>query len=104
DTLLLLHVVGPLAGRRLSSMSCSGGEAVLVADLAEIHGLMTPPFPPSVAADLRTVLGPHVNVANPLDYHTFIWADMDQQAACFATVLRAGFDISLLILDFPRAD
>jgi acetyl-CoA synthetase len=104
DTLALLHVVGPLTGRRLSSMSCSGGEAALVADLAEMYGLVTPPFSPSVGADLQTVLGPSVNVSNPLDYHTFIWGDRDQQAACFNIVLRADFDINLLILDFPRPD
>jgi acetyl-CoA synthetase len=104
DTLVLLHVVGPLAGRRLSSMSCSGGEAALIADLAEMHGLVTPPFPPPVRADLQTVLGPRVNVANPLDYHTFIWGDRDRQAACFSIVLQADFDINLLVLDFPRAD
>src|SRR5690606_502065 len=34
ETLKLLHVHGPLPGPRLSSMSCSGGEAGLIADAA----------------------------------------------------------------------
>jgi acetate---CoA ligase (ADP-forming) len=104
DTLLLLHVAGPLPGRRLSSMSCSGGEASMIADLAEIHGLSTPPLGSSAAAALQNVVGPHVNVTNPLDYHTYIWGDLEAQTACFAAMLKDDFDIHLLILDFPRAD
>ena len=34
ESLMLLHAVGPLSGRRLSSMSCSGGEASVMADSA----------------------------------------------------------------------
>jgi acyl-CoA synthetase (NDP forming) len=104
DALMLLHVRGPLLGRRLSSMSCSGGEASLVADLAEGHGLSTPPLGSHAASQLESVLGPNVNVANPLDYHTYIWGDLNAQQSCFRAMLNAGFDINLLILDFPRAD
>ena len=35
ETLKLLHVAGPLPGPKLSSMSCSGGEASVMADSAE---------------------------------------------------------------------
>ena len=35
ETLKLLHVMGPLPGAKLSSMSCSGGEASVMADSAE---------------------------------------------------------------------
>ena len=35
ESLMLLHAVGPLSGRRLSSMSCSGGEASVMADSAK---------------------------------------------------------------------
>ncbi|MFM9934788.1 MAG: acetate--CoA ligase family protein [Novosphingobium sp.] len=104
ETLKLLHVSGPLRGRRITSASCSGGEASLTADLAERAGLDTPDFPKGVQADLEAVLGPRVNVANPLDYHTYIWGDEAAQTACFAGMLRADFEASLLILDFPRAD
>jgi acetate---CoA ligase (ADP-forming) len=104
DTLLLLHVSGPLPGRRLSSMSCSGGEASLIADLAEIHGLTTPALASSTTTELQNILGPHVNVANPLDYHTYIWGDLTAQTLCFAAMLKEDFDIHLLVLDFPRAD
>ena len=104
ETLKLLHVSGPLRGRRITSASCSGGEASLTADLAERAGLETPDFPTGVQAELEAVLGSRVNVANPLDYHTYIWGDEAAQAACFAGMLGADFEASLLILDFPRAD
>lgn len=104
ETLKLLHVAGPLRGRRITSASCSGGEASLTADLAEAAGLETPDFPPATQSALEAVLGPRVHVANPLDYHTYIWGDEAAQAACFGAMMDAGFEASLLILDFPRAD
>lgn len=104
ETLKLLHVAGPLRGRRITSASCSGGEASLTADLAEAAGLETPDFPPATQAALEEVLGPRVHVANPLDYHTYIWGDLAATTACFAAMLSADFEASLLILDFPRAD
>lgn len=104
ETLKLLHVAGPLRGRRITSASCSGGEASLTADLAEAAGLETPDFPPATQSSLEAVLGPRVHVANPLDYHTYIWGDEAAQAACFGAMMGADFEASLLILDFPRAD
>ena len=104
ETLKLLHLYGPLPGTRISSMSCSGGEASLVADLAEDFGLETPPLQPEAAQALAAVLGPKVPLANPLDYHTYIWGDAPQLTACFSAMLGGGFDMNLLILDFPRAD
>ena len=104
EALKLLHVAGPLRGRRITSASCSGGEASLTADLAERAGLETPDFPAGVQGELEAALGPRVKVANPLDYHTYIWGDEAAQTACFAGMLRADFEVSMLILDFPRAD
>ncbi|WP_298170370.1 acetate--CoA ligase family protein [Novosphingobium sp.] len=104
ETLKLLHVAGPLRGRLITSASCSGGEASLTADLAEAAGLETPDFPAATQAALEEVLGPRVHVANPLDYHTYIWGDEAAQTACFGAMMGAGFEASLLILDFPRAD
>jgi acetyl-CoA synthetase len=104
ETLKLLHVAGPLRGRRITSASCSGGEASLTADLAEAAGLETPDFPAPTQAALEDVLGPRVHVANPLDYHTYIWGDLAATTACFGAMLGADFEAALLILDFPRAD
>ena len=104
ETLKLLHVCGPLAGRRIISASCSGGEASLVADLAQPRRLDMPAIPAPARAALHAVLGDKVSLANPLDYHTYIWGDLAAQTACFSALLDCSFDMHLLVLDFPRAD
>lgn len=101
ETLKLLHVCGPLAGRRIGSLSCSGGEASLVADLGERAGLTFPPLPAAVQAALHEVLGPRVGLANPLDYQTYIWADEPALRRCFEAMLQAPVDATLLVLDVP---
>src|SRR3546814_10928552 len=57
-----------------------------------------------VCSSNLATLGPLVTVANPLDYHTFIWANEPAMTATFAAMVAAGFDLNLLVLDFPRAD
>ena len=104
ETLRFLHVHGPLGGARIASASCSGGEAALLADLAGPRGVTFPPFPDDVRDGLRSVLGERVTVANPLDYHTYIWGDLDAQTACFTQALSSGFDDHVLVLDVPRTD
>jgi acetyl-CoA synthetase len=104
ETCKFLHVHGPLQGKRIISASCSGGEASLVADLAQPRGLEMPPIPPAADARLRAVLGDKVNVANPLDYHTYIWGDLAAQTECFAGLMDCQFDAHLLVLDYPRLD
>jgi acetyl-CoA synthetase len=104
ETLKFLHVHGGLQGHSIVSASCSGGEASLVADLAQVHGLTMPELPQSAHDRLLQVLGDKVTVANPLDYHTYIWGDLAAQTECFAGLMDCGFDAHILVLDFPRAD
>ncbi len=104
ETCKFLHVHGPLSGKRIISASCSGGEASLVADLAQPRGLDMPAISPAAQARLRAVLGDKVNVANPLDYHTYIWGDLAAQTECFSGLMDCGFDATLLVLDYPRLD
>lgn len=102
ETLKLLHVHGPLPGRGIATASCSGGEAALVADLAQHHGVGMPSLPPDCAARLRAVLGESVAVGNPLDYHTYVWGDPARQEACFTALLGARLDLHVLVLDIPH--
>lgn len=104
ETLKLLHVTGPLANTQIASMSCSGGEAGLIADIADRHGLSFPPLSPSQENQLRSVLGPLVSPANPLDYHTQIWGKCEALTKTFSIMMEPPLSISLVILDFPRAD
>lgn len=104
ETLKLLHVAGPLAGYTLSSMSCSGGEASVMADSAEGRGLRFPALTTEHRSRVKETLGPLVAVANPLDYNTFIWNNEPALAATFTAFVSGGFDLNMLVLDFPRAD
>jgi acyl-CoA synthetase (NDP forming) len=101
ETLKLLHYGGPLPGRRLLSLSCSGGEAALAADLALDRGLSFPPFPDAAATKVGATLNELVTIDNPLDYHTFIWGQPDSLRSTFAAALGGGFDAGMLILDTP---
>lgn len=104
ETLKLMHLFGGLPGRRISSMSCSGGEAALIADLAADRGLDFAPIPAKNAARMQELLTEKVHVANPLDYHTYIWGDEAANTAVFTEMLKSGFDLNLLVLDQPRTD
>lgn len=104
ETLKCLGMAGPLTGNRLVSMSCSGGEASLIADLARDLPLAFPDMEPDHKRAIGDTLNEYVTVSNPLDYHTFIWGDEERMAACFSAVMQGGYDMTLLILDMPRRD
>lgn len=103
ETLKIFHVHGPQIGRRLCSLSCSGGEAGLVADLAAPFGIDFPPVPQPTHDRLLAVLGEIPTIANPLDYHTFIWGDGPKTTEVFSAMLEA-YDAGICIIDAPRAD
>ena len=121
ETLKYLAVAGPLPGNRIASMSCSGGEATLVADLAAAHDLQFPALDAARGRAVQATLGDAVAVDNPLDYHTYIWADRARMTATFRAFICGdggdggngdrdddgagdGFDLTLLVLDMPGDD
>ena len=102
ETLKFVSCGGVLAGTRIGSLSCSGGEASMVADLAERVGLHMPALSDESARALYDVLGDRVHIANPLDYDVHIWGDREALHACFSAMLGNGFDCTLLVIDYPR--
>ena len=104
EMLKLLQTAGRLRGRRIMSLSCSGGEAGHIADLAAERRLCFPPPPPKPKAKLQAVLGKRVTIANPLDYHTYIWRDPAALYAAYRAAFDcgAGFDNSDLRLSARR--
>ncbi|TBA72490.1 acetate--CoA ligase family protein [Rhizobium ruizarguesonis] len=104
ETLKLLHVAGPLASHSISSMSCSGGEASLMADAAVGRNVEFPALQPQQLPRLRRVLGEMVTLSNPLDYHTFVWGDLARQTEAFRAMFEGGYALNLVVLDFPRGD
>ncbi|MCA2010492.1 acetate--CoA ligase family protein [Cereibacter sphaeroides] len=103
EVLTVFHVHGPEVGPRLCSLSCSGGEAGLVADLGARAGVTFEPPTQAQKDRLGAVLGPLVALANPLDYHTFIWGDGPKTEEVFTAMLE-GYDAGIYIIDPPRPD
>ncbi len=104
ETLKLLHVHGALPGVSLASMSCSGGEAGLMADAAVGRTVAFGPLAADRRERVRDALGPMVAVTNPLDYNTFVWNDRVAMTGAFSAFVSDAFDLTMLVLDFPRAD
>ena len=105
EALKVLHVHGPIDGPRIGVLCCSGGEASVVADAVDDSALALPELACEQAAMVRAQVHPLVDVANPLDYHTFSWGDEGALGAIFAAFADpATFDATLLVLDFPRPD
>lgn len=104
ETLKLLHVVGKLPSNNIASISCSGGEASLCADLAVGRNISFPSLTEHQLTGLRAALGPMVALANPLDYHTYIWNDEPAMTKAFSAMMAPPVTLTMLIVDFPRND
>lgn len=104
ETLKLLHCNGRLASNAVASVSCSGGEASLAADTAQGRRVHFPPLTADQREALAGVLGPLVALANPLDYHTYIWRDAAKMADVWTAMAADHIGITLLIVDYPHTD
>ena len=104
EALKLLHTNGVLTGNTIASMSCSGGEASLMADAIGDRPLIYPSLSVQQETALRKALGPMVALANPLDYHTYIWNDSAAMTATFTAMLQTPAAMTFLVIDFPRSD
>ena len=75
NALMILHVHQPISGGKIASLSCSGGEASLIADLAELVSISK--------AKSKTKERFKVNIGEfnafiALDYQTYIWNDQEK--------------------------
>lgn len=104
EALKLLHMVGPLDAPTLSSISCSGGEASLAADTAEASGMVFPPLTDPQRGALSKALGPMVALSNPLDYHTYVWRDVEKMTAAWLPMAAEHIGLTMIIVDYPHTD
>jgi acyl-CoA synthetase (NDP forming) len=104
ESLMLLHSAGRLDAQTLSSVSCSGGEASLVADLAHGTAMSFPDLTKGQRKDLSEALGPMVALSNPLDYNTYIWRDADAMTKAWLPMAASHIGLTLLIVDYPHTD
>ena len=103
ETLKILHVAGPLNGRDIASLSCSGGEASIMSDTAKDKNVCFRAFTEVDKSRIKDTVNPLVNVSNPFDYHTFDWGNGERLENTFTAVMQSQFDLTCLVLDFPRA-
>ncbi len=104
ETLKLLHMAGPLPSNRLASISCSGGEASLMADTAQGHDVVFPPLNDQQRQSLAEALGPMVALANPLDYHTYIWRNTEAMTQAWTAMTDPDTALTMSIVDYPVTD
>ncbi len=104
ETLKLLHVQGPLPSRNIASISCSGGEASMIADLALDQHIEFPPLSAQQRQHLAEALGPMVALSNPLDYHTYVWRNTAAMTKAWAAMTGPDIAMTLSIVDYPTTD
>lgn len=101
ETLKVLVLGEPLAGRNIFSLSCSGGEAAVIADAASDVDIDMKPFSDAQMKDLVDMFPNYVTVSNPFDYNTSIWGDRAALEQCFTMAMQGDHDAALLIYDHP---
>ena len=101
ETLKALERSEPLSGRNIFTLSCSGGEAAIIADIVAKYDLETRPFSDAQMADLQSQFPNYVTVSNPFDYNTSIWGDQIAQERCFTSAMKGDHDAAALIYDHP---
>ena len=102
ETLKLLSILGTIDHNGVASMSCSGGEAGMMADLIDGLDINFPSLDDRHKDRVKLALNDYVEVDNPLDYHTFIWGDRKRTSKCFKQMISGNFAATMLLLDWPR--
>ncbi|HVO02967.1 MAG TPA: acetate--CoA ligase family protein [Candidatus Cybelea sp.] len=100
ETIKFVSVAGLPNGNRLAVFTCSGGDGLMTADIAEQIDLPLPQHSADQAADLRQQLPNFATISNPLDYNTSLWGHEDLLTRCFGTVMRGDFDAGMLVIDY----
>jgi len=101
ETLKIFELGAPLAGRNIFSLSCSGGEAAVIADAVAEIDIEMKPFSDAQMANLAAQFPNYVTVSNPFDYNTSIWGDRAAMERCFTTAMEGEHDAAVLIYDHP---
>ena len=101
ETLKVFDVAGPMPGHDIVTLSCSGGEAAILADLSAVYGLNTPPLSESQTRALYELFPGYVTVSNPFDYNTSIWGDKEAMRRCFTLAMSGAHHAAILVYDHP---
>lgn len=86
----------------LGVLTCSGGDAALVADAAAENGLTIPPLSATQVAALRPWMSDFTTLSNPLDYNTSIWGNYEALSSCFGIVMEGAVAVTALVIDYAH--
>src|SRR3954469_7239412 len=100
ETMKFVSTVGLPEGNRLAVFTCSGGDGLMTADIAESMDLPLPQHSAAQAGELKTQLPNFATISNPLDYNTSLWGHEDLLTRCFDTVMAGDYDAGMLAIDY----
>jgi acyl-CoA synthetase (NDP forming) len=100
ETMKFVSTGGLPKGNKLAVFTCSGGDGLMTADIAESIDLSLPQHSPAQVADLKTQLPNFATISNPLDYNTSLWGHEDLLTRCFDTVMAGDYDAGMLVIDY----
>jgi acyl-CoA synthetase (NDP forming) len=100
ETMKFVSTGGLPKGNKLAVFTCSGGDGLMTADIAEAIDLPLPQHSPAQVADLKTQLPNFATISNPLDYNTSLWGHEDLLTRCFDTVMAGDYDAGMLVIDY----
>ena len=95
---LLAHQPLP-NGNRVAILTNAGGPAILCADTCEAEGLVVPPLPEDVQAQLRALLPPEASVTNPVDM--IAAATAQEYRRCLEILLRSDACDAVIVICVP---
>jgi len=95
--------IGPINPPRIGAASISGGACSMYADLAEVHGLSTPPYADETRSELARVLPDFASSLNPLDVTGVLVAEPHRWAEVLPVLLRdPGMGLIVTIYGLPK--
>lgn len=103
ETLKFLSISGAPTGNKLAAFTCSGGDAALVADYCDRVGLALVQPSNKAKSELVELLPDIATASNPLDYTTPLWGNSEVMPDVFQTMVGDGYDVAVVIQDFPPA-
>ena len=101
ETLKFMTISGIPRGNRIAAFTCSGGEALMVADYCERVGLVLSQPSDPVRRELKSLLPDIATISNPLDYTTPLWGNQEMMPKVFSAALKTSFDAAIFIQDYP---
>ncbi|MDP5085513.1 MAG: acetate--CoA ligase family protein [Yoonia sp.] len=89
-------------GRRVMVTAVSGVMGVMLADHLSAAGFELPQPTGPRYDRLRAVLPAIATPCNPQDVTMAAWNDLDQQTAIYSALLDEGYDVAMMIQNYPR--